>query len=63
MIFLVESFLCPDKQGTPKKVRGIQQRKHFDKNNKDEDNCPKILTDKKLKKCSVIGFWRLASAN
>ena len=41
-----ESFLCPDKQGTPEEGRRIQQVKHCGKNNKDEDNSLKTLTDK-----------------
>ena len=45
-ISLVESFLCPDKQGTPEKGRRIQQPKHCEKNNKDENNSPKTLTDR-----------------
>ena len=47
MISQVESFLCPDKQGAPEEGRRIQWLKCCKKkNNKDEDNSPKILTDK-----------------
>ena len=46
LISQVESFLCPDKQGTPEDGRRIQQLKRSEKNNKDEDNSPKTLTDK-----------------
>ena len=46
MISQIESFLCPDKQGTPEKGWRIQWLKHCGKNNKDEDNSPKTLTDK-----------------
>ena len=46
MISQVESFLCPDKQRTPEEGRRILQPKHCEKNNKDEDNSPKTLTDK-----------------
>ena len=43
----VESFLCPDKQGTPEEGTKIQRPKFCKrKNNKDEDNSPKTLTDK-----------------
>ena len=42
----VESFLHPDKQGTPEEGRGIQRPKRFEKNDNDEDNSPKTLTDK-----------------
>ena len=41
----VESFLCPDKQGTPEEGRRIQRPKRSEKN-KDEDNSLKTLTDK-----------------
>ena len=43
MICQVESFLCPDKQGTPEEGRRIQQPKRCVSinNNKDEDNSPK----------------------
>ena len=48
MISQVESFLCPDQQGTPEEGRWIQQPKRSEKNNnKAEDNSPKTLTDKK----------------
>ena len=47
MISQVESFLCPDKQGTPEEGRMIQPPKRYNNNNnKDEDNSPKTLTDK-----------------
>ena len=46
MISHVESFLCPDKQGTLEEGWRIQQLKRCEKNNKDEDNSPKTLTDK-----------------
>ena len=48
MISLVESFLRPDKQGTSEEGRRILRLKRCDNksNNKDEDNIPKILTDK-----------------
>ena len=46
MISQVESFLCPDKQGTPEEGQRIQRLKHCEKKNKDEDNSPKTLTDK-----------------
>ena len=46
MISQVESFLCPDKQGTPEEGRSIQRPKRCEKNNNDEDNSPKTLTDK-----------------
>ena len=44
MISQVESFLCPDKQGTPKEGWRIQRPKRCEK--KYEDNNPKALTDK-----------------
>ena len=46
MISQVESFLCPDKQGTPEKGRRIQRPKRWvtTKNYKDEDNSPKNHT-------------------
>ncbi len=47
MISQVESFLCQDKQGAPEEGRRIRRPKHCEKNNKDEDNSPKTLTDKK----------------
>ena len=47
MISQVETFLCLDKQETPEEGWRIQQPKHCEKNNKDEDNSPKMLTDKK----------------
>ena len=48
MISQVESFLCPDKQGTPEEGRRIQRLKCCEKNNKDKDkdNSLKTLTDK-----------------
>ena len=47
MISQVESFLGPDKQGTPEEGRRIKRPKRYEKPpNKDEDNSPKILTDK-----------------
>ena len=46
MISKVESFLCPDKQGTSEEGWRIQWPKHSEKNNKDEDNSLKTLTDK-----------------
>ena len=46
MISQVESFLCPDKQGTPEEGQTIQRPKRSEKNNKDEDHSPKTLTDK-----------------
>ena len=48
MISQVESFLCTDKQVTPEEGRKIQRSKHSEKKpNKNEDNSPKTLTDKK----------------
>ena len=47
MVFQFESFLCPDKQGTPADGRRIQWPKRCEKNNKDNDNSPNILTDKR----------------
>ena len=46
MIFQVESFQCPDKQGTPKEGWRIQWPKRYvtTNNNKDEDDNPKINT-------------------
>ena len=46
MISQVESFLCPDKQGTPEEGRRIQQPKHCvtTNDNKDEENSPKNHT-------------------
>ena len=43
MISQVESFLCPNKQGTPKEGWRIQQQKICASayHNKDEDNSPK----------------------
>ena len=43
MISQVESFLCPDKQGTPEEGWRIQQlkRRVSTNNNKDEGNSPK----------------------
>ena len=50
MVSQVESFLCPDKYGTPGEGRRIQRPERCEKNNnKDEDNSPKTLTDKKYK--------------
>ena len=46
MISNIESFLCPDKQETPEEGQRIQWPKRCEKNIKDEDNSPKILTDK-----------------
>ena len=46
MISQVKSFLCPDKQGTLEEGRRIQRPKRCKKDNKDEDNSPKTLTDK-----------------
>ena len=46
MISQVETFLYPDKQGTPEEGRRIQWPKRCEKKNKDEDNSPKTLTDK-----------------
>ena len=46
LISQVESFLCPDKQGTPKEGRRIQWPKHCEKNNEGKDNSLKTLTDK-----------------
>ena len=43
VISQVESFLCPDKQGTSEKGRMIQRPKRCEKNNKDEDNSPQKL--------------------
>ena len=51
MISPVESFLWPDKQGTPEEGRRIQRPKNCEKNNKDEDNSPK--TDKNGYNCSL----------
>ena len=48
MISQVESFLYPDKQGTPEEGRRIQRPKRCENNNEDEDNSPKALTDKNL---------------
>ena len=56
MISQVESFLCPDKQGTPEEGRRIQRPKRCKKNNKDEHNSPKTLTKKKLYKLLVFTF-------
>ena len=60
MIFLVESFLCPDKQGTLEKGQRIESPKRYfsTNNNKDEDN-----SSKNLKENSRIGpgqqdIWR-----
>ena len=49
MISQAESFLCPDKQGTPEESGWIQWPKRGGNNNTDEDNSPKTLTDKKYK--------------
>ena len=46
MISKIESFLYPDKQGTPEEGWRTQWPKRCDKNNKDEDNNLKTLTDK-----------------
>ena len=46
MISQVESFLCPNKQGTPDEGWRIQQPKRYEKND-DKDNSLKTLTDKK----------------
>ena len=54
MISKDEAFLYADKQGTPEEGRRIQQLKLCEKNNKDEDNSLKPLTDKKKKKLSII---------
>ena len=43
----VESFLFPDKQGTPEVGQKIQWLKCCENKNKDEDNSPKTLDDKK----------------
>ena len=47
MISQVESFLCPDKQRTPEEGPRIQQPKRCERNNKDEENIPKTLNEKK----------------
>ena len=54
MISQDESFLCPDKQGTPEEGQRIQRPKRCENknNNKDEDNSPKTLTDKNHKASS-----------
>ena len=46
MISQVESFPCPDKQGTPEEGRRIKRPKRWGStnNNKDEDNSPKNHT-------------------
>ena len=44
IISQVESFLCPDKQGTPDEGRRIQRCEK--KPNNDEDNSTKTLADK-----------------
>ena len=49
MVSQVELFLCPDKQGTPEEDQRIQKPKHGEKNNKDKDNSPKTLTDRKIR--------------
>ena len=46
IISKVESFLGPNKQGTPAEGRRIQQPKLCEKNNKVEDNSPKTLIKK-----------------
>ena len=48
MISWVESFLCPDKQGTPEEGQRIEHPKHcvLTNNNKDEDNSQKNHTHK-----------------
>ena len=48
MISQVASFPWPDKQGIPEEGRRIQRPKCCEKSNKDEDNSPKTLTDKKI---------------
>ena len=53
MISLVESFLCPDKQGTPEEAQRIQRPKPCEKKpNKNENNNPKTLSDKNLQASS-----------
>ena len=44
--FMIESFLCPDKQGTPEEGWKIQRPKHCvtTNNNKDKDNSSKNHT-------------------
>ena len=46
MIFQVESFLCPDKQGTPEEGQRIPRPKRCvtTHNDKDDDNSPKNHT-------------------
>ena len=50
MISLVESFLCPEKPGTPEKGRRIRRLKccATTNSNKDEDNSLKNDTQKML---------------
>ena len=47
----VESFLCPDKQGTPEESWRIQWPQHCvsTNNNKDEDNSPKNHNQKRMR--------------
>ena len=60
MISQVESFLYPEKQGTPEEGWRIQQPKRCEKNNKDEDNCLETLTDKNHQ-ASSQKFWHIMS--
>ena len=46
MISQVESFVCSDKKEHLRKAGGYSDRNLVKKNNKDEDNSPKTLTDK-----------------
>ena len=61
MISQVESFLFPDKQGTPEKDWRIQRPKRCvtTNNNKDEDNSPKNHTQNIVHQASSKKSWRI----
>ena len=61
MISLVESFLFPDKQGTPEEGQRIQQPKCCvsTNNNKDEDNSLKNYSQNKTHQASLQNFRQI----
>ena len=61
MISQFESFLCTDKQGTPKKGQRIQRPKRCvtTNNNKDEDNSPKNHTQNIAHQASCQKFKQI----
>ena len=60
MISQVESFLCPDKQWTPKEGWRIQCPKHVSTyQNKDEDNSPKNHNQNNSRQASSQKFKQI----